>query len=207
MKILSHRGYWKSSEEKNTQIAFDRSFELGFGTETDVRDLGGTLVISHDPPSSLDILTLDDFLSWHSRYQSDLPLALNIKADGLAAPLHSQMKNRGLLDWFVFDMSIPDMRHHLAAGNPVFVRMSEHEQSPPWIDQAQGVWLDAFDRDWYTANDIKRILEKGLRVCIVSPELHKRPHLELWSQIKPLRNEDRLLLCTDLPEAARDFFS
>ena len=27
-----------------------RSFDLGFGTETDVRDRGGELVISHDPP-------------------------------------------------------------------------------------------------------------------------------------------------------------
>lgn len=207
MKILSHRGYWHAAEEKNAKIAFERSFKLGFGTETDVRDLAGTLVISHDPPSGLDSLSLEKFLSWHSQYQSDLPLALNIKADGLAAPLNSLMKNRGPLDWFVFDMSIPDMRHHLAVGNPVFVRMSEYEQSPPWIDRAQGVWLDAFDRDWYTTKDIERILETGLRVCIVSPELHKRPHLDLWAQIKPLRNQDRLLLCTDVPEAARDFFS
>ncbi|HDG1702299.1 TPA: hypothetical protein PFE33_004667, partial [Kluyvera ascorbata] len=34
--------------EKNTQTAFERSFSLGFGTETDIRDFGGELVISHD---------------------------------------------------------------------------------------------------------------------------------------------------------------
>ena len=48
MEILSHRGYWKNEGEKNTKIAFERSFQLGFGTETDIRDYKGELVISHD---------------------------------------------------------------------------------------------------------------------------------------------------------------
>ena len=52
MKILSHRGYWKTAEEKNTATAMHRSFSLGFGTETDVRDYNGKLVISHDIPDS-----------------------------------------------------------------------------------------------------------------------------------------------------------
>lgn len=38
MKIISHRGFWHNPSEKNTEMAFCRSFELGFGTETDVRD-------------------------------------------------------------------------------------------------------------------------------------------------------------------------
>ena len=39
MQVISHRGYWKAASEKNTQTAFKRSFSLGYGTETDVRDL------------------------------------------------------------------------------------------------------------------------------------------------------------------------
>jgi glycerophosphoryl diester phosphodiesterase len=45
MKIMSHRGYWRGEDEKNTTTAFSRSFDLGFGTETDVRDALGQLVI------------------------------------------------------------------------------------------------------------------------------------------------------------------
>ena len=48
MIILSHRGYWKDVNEKNQQVSFERSFSLGFGTETDIRDYKGELVISHD---------------------------------------------------------------------------------------------------------------------------------------------------------------
>ena len=51
MKILSHRGFWREVAEKNKLVAFDYSFSLGFGTETDVRDFGGELVISHDIPN------------------------------------------------------------------------------------------------------------------------------------------------------------
>lgn len=48
MIVLSHRGYWKNSLEKNKFVAFERSFSMGFGTETDIRDFNGELVISHD---------------------------------------------------------------------------------------------------------------------------------------------------------------
>ena len=67
MKILSHRGYWNNLTEKNSKSAFRRSFQLGFGTETDVRDLNGELVISHDMPI-FDEATLPfyNFLSIYS---------------------------------------------------------------------------------------------------------------------------------------------
>ena len=62
MIIISHRGYWKCVDEKNTEIAFSRSFELDFGTETDVRDCLGKLVISHDMPDGSEI-HFEEFLS------------------------------------------------------------------------------------------------------------------------------------------------
>jgi len=48
MKVLSHRGYWKSDCEKNSESAFRRSFQLGFGTETDLRDLNGEMISPED---------------------------------------------------------------------------------------------------------------------------------------------------------------
>ena len=62
MQVISHRGYWKTAAEKNTATAFARSFEMGFGTETDVRDLNGLLVISHDMPQH-PTMTLRQYLA------------------------------------------------------------------------------------------------------------------------------------------------
>jgi glycerophosphoryl diester phosphodiesterase len=50
--VLSHRGYWLTETEKNSPSAFTRSFAMGFGTETDIRDRNSKLVISHDMPDS-----------------------------------------------------------------------------------------------------------------------------------------------------------
>lgn len=198
MKILSHRGYWKQPDEKNSEVAFKRSFELGFGTETDIRDQGGKLVISHDMPLGGE-MPLESFLELSSA--KALPMAINIKSDGLAAQLAIEFKNCKH-DWFVFDMSIPDMRVHLNVGNPVFARMSEVEPAPPWLDECKGVWIDSFSDTWFAEGDLRALLGRGLQICVVSPELHKRQHAPLWQLLFPLRSEPGLMLCTDIPEDA-----
>lgn len=207
MKILSHRGYWRHVEEKNKAAAFRRTFEMGFGTETDVRDLNGRLVISHDPATE-DSMPFTEFLRIAKAHGSPLPLAINVKSDGLAGLIHQEMFAIGIEDWFVFDMSIPDMRCHLQERNPVFTRMSEVERSPAWLDDAQGVWLDAFEGQWYDAKVLRDLLDMGKRVCAVSPDLHRRPHLAYWAWLKKhdLQRHEAMLLCTDYPEDARSYF-
>ncbi|MCH7379683.1 MULTISPECIES: phosphodiesterase [Acinetobacter] len=204
MIILSHRGYWRQIKEKNTIAAFMHSFNLGFGTETDIRDLNGTLVISHDMPNN-HAISFKDFLDIYSG--SDLPLALNVKADGLAETLKMYMENIPNTNWFVFDMSIPDMRAYIKLGLPIFTRMSEVEQHPIWFDQAVGVWLDSFSEEWYNSTIIENFLIQGKKVCIVSSELHGRDKTSLWSLIRPLSHYSQLMLCTDIPEEAKAYFS
>jgi glycerophosphoryl diester phosphodiesterase len=203
VKIISHRGFWHVQSEKNTETAFCRSFELGFGTETDVRDSLGELVISHDMPSGEE-MTLSTLLSLMGKDQQ--LLAINIKADGLAKLLCKTMSDYCRTNWFVFDMSIPDTRDHLAAGNPVFVRMSEVELNPVWIDRVEGVWLDSFDNEWFDHSLILALISRGKRVCVVSSELHGREYTNLWNKLLPLATEEKLVLCTDFPVKAKEFF-
>jgi len=198
VKVLSHRGYWRSASEKNTAQAFGRSFALGYGTETDVRDAHGRLVISHDMAGA-QAMALAEFLRLARGLRA--PLAMNIKADGLAAELARAFTGHGL-DWFAFDMSVPDMRAHLQQGNPVFGRMSEVERDPPWFDALQGIWLDGFEGLWFDAELVRSLLGRGKRVCVVSPELHRRAPEALWQMLAPLREAPGLMLCTDLPEQA-----
>lgn len=203
MQIISHRGYWRSREEKNSRLAFSRSFDLGFGTETDIRDLDGRLVISHDPPTR-DALGFHELLEL--RGDRNLPLALNIKSDGLAALVKSAATQAGLQNYFVFDMSVPDMRHYRESGIPYYTRLSEYEQKPAFLEQASGVWLDAFESTWFTVDTIASLLASELAVCVVSSELHQRDHRNLWQLLQPLKHRSDLMLCTDLPEEARQHF-
>lgn len=202
MIVLSHRGYWVSPREKNTEMAFHHSFDSGYGTETDLRDCLGQLVMSHDMPNGSEV-RLEQFLNILNG--RNLPLAINIKSDGMALLLKNIFNHYQVADWFVFDMSIPDTRAQLQAGNPVFVRMSEVEQHPAWLEQAAGVWLDGFDSVWYNAKIIEGLLEKNKRVCVVSEDLHSRPHKSQWEMLSKITSPD-LMLCTDHPEQASKFF-
>ena len=128
MIIISHRGYWKSAQEKNTQVSFDRSFSLEFGTETDLRDRFGKLVISHDPAGE-SALPAEIFFSTYRQHVQDLPLALNIKADGLQKLLAAALMEYQIQNYFVFDMSVPDMIAYIKSGLRVFTRQSDYEQN------------------------------------------------------------------------------
>lgn len=202
MEILSHRGYWRAAHEKNKAEAFARSFEMGIGTETDIRDHNGRLVIAHDPPNGSE-LTFEAMLDILG--DRDLPLALNIKADGLAEEIQATMARRGLTRWFTFDMSAPELIRQLRLSMPAFTRMSEYERDPILLEDADGVWLDAFNDDWFGAEDIRFLLGQDKKVCLVSPELHGRDPLKFWAMLKDNKlNTTPIMVCTDLPEALAD---
>lgn len=207
MIIISHRGYWKTAEEKNTAVAFDRSFALGYGTETDLRDLDGQLVVSHDPPHK-GAISAGDMFSQVSAHDPDLIMALNIKADGLQAMVSDAVKRHGLTGCFVFDMAVPDAVQWLKTDIAVFTRHSDVEDVPALYDQAAGIWLDAFQSDWWDMSTITAHLEAGMRVAVVSPELHGRSHTSVWAMMRDsaICQSDDIILCTDIPETAKEFF-
>ena len=207
MEIISHRGYWKKLDEKNLPVSFFRSFQLGFGVETDIRDYKGELVISHDIPDSKSML-LTDFFEINKETNCDRKLALNIKADGLYCLVADKIGAFGITNYFVFDMSVPDTLDYAKKRLPFFSRQSEYEPVPILYNETSGIWLDAFNYEWYNDKTIKDHLEKGKSVAIVSSEIHNRDQLVLWDWIRKthLHKLSQLILCTDFPEEAVSFF-
>lgn len=207
VKILSHRGYWTAPPERNTRAAFERSFAAGLGTELDLRDLGGELVIAHDPPAA-GALAAERVFELLARHDPALPLAVNIKADGLQAPLAALIARTGLRDAFVFDMSVPDTLQWQRTQVPVFVRHSDVEPDPVLYEGAAGVWLDGFGGDWWDTDVVRRHLAAGKRVCVVSPELHGRDPRPVWERLAAgdFAAGAALMLCTDHPGEARERF-
>ncbi|PHJ63517.1 hypothetical protein VF14_30760 [Nostoc linckia z18] len=207
MQILSHRGYWKGNHEKNQEVAFHRSFKLAFGTETDLRDLAGELVISHDPPVGEEI-TVEKFFQLYREYDNDLPLALNIKSDGLQTRLKVLLEKYSITNYFVFDMSLTDAWLWLNQGFRIFTRESEFEPTPYFQEQAVGIWIDCFLSDWVNEQIITKYLQHGKQVCLVSPELHHREYLSFWKYLNtlPIIQYPNLMICTDYPEEAKIVF-
>jgi hypothetical protein len=207
--ILSHRGWWKTDAEKNSREAFQRSFEHGWGAELDVRDFQGGLVVSHDPPKE-GKFPFGDLLGLYRQAGCQGTLAINIKADGLQSLLKAVLQQYEIDNYFVFDMSIPDALGYLKADIRAFTRQSEYETQPAFLEQAAGVWLDAFHGPWADDSVIERHMAVGRPVALVSPELHRRPHLDEWAAWRELEQRagtnNLLMLCTDFPDEAERFF-
>lgn len=209
MKILSHRGYWKKEIEKNQIIAFERSFSFGFGTETDIRDFNGELVISHDIADE-KCISVEDFFKIYNKYDNTLPLALNIKSDGLQVKLKELLTEYNITKYFVFDMSVPDGLQYLKQDIKAFTRESEYEEKPSFYSESTGIWLDEFKNHWIDEKVLEKHIINKKEICIVSPDLHKRDYDKEWQDYKNIENKlniNTIMLCTDYPEIAKKYFS
>ena len=220
--IIAHRGWWEAPEEKNTEQAFIKALQAGFGIETDIRDLDGQLVIAHDIPTlastPMPVARFFELYNQHTATHTVAPmLALNIKCDGLTAPLRQLLEHYNIQRYFVFDMSIPDTLHYIRAGLNTFTRWSDIEPEPLLLDKCNGVWVDAFYSDWVsfplTHPKVSSEAFNQQPLCLVSPELHKRQSYKaIWQQwqqqlVASTLNPNQLFLCTDFPMEAFTFFN
>jgi hypothetical protein len=209
--ILAHRGMFLSVSEKNSPKSLIRALDEGFGIETDLRDLDGRVVISHDPPrGSFLPSTFEWLLEQIISSPSAGRIGLNIKSDGLAVMIESELKAIGLdaNQFFVFDMSVPDGLSYLKGCIPVYSRISDYEPVPAFLGKAKGVWVDNFSGCFQQAKHAKDLMDQGVRVAIVSPELHHRNHESVWNEIIDLELHLSPLfeLCTDFPVEAFNRF-
>lgn len=215
VQILCHRGWWTTPDERNSRHALGRAFAAGHGVETDLRDLAGRLVVSHDPPGAdpdADLPDLADLLGLYLQHPRTT-LALNVKADGLAVRVAKALAEAGLAGpeagVYAFDASVPDTLAWLRAGVPVFTRHSDVEPDPVLYEQASGVWLDDLGPSrWWSTGTVRAHLDAGKRVAVVSPELHGRDHRDAWDALldPALAGAEHLALCTDLPGEATKVF-
>lgn len=208
MKILSHRGWWMDFEsESNKRISFERSFDAGFGTETDLRDICGRIVISHDMPAG-DEISFEELLQVMDG--RNLPLALNIKADGMSCAVQQLLEQYGQTEYFMFDMSIPELVYEIGhTALTVFTGCSDIVKIPPMYKKSAGIWLDSFYKPWYSVERIQGFLEEGKKVCIVSEDLHGRDYNKQWKMLKEsgLVDKNDMMLCTNYPEKAKEFLT
>ena len=152
---------------------------------------------------------MDDFFKLYKSIGNNLPLALNIKSDGLQKKLKRLIIKYSISNYFVFDMSIPDTLGYIKNSLNFFSRQSEFETIPSLYKESNGVWLDEFVSHWVTSKIIIGHFRKSKVVCIVSPELHGRSNIQEWANYKNFinkNNSDNLILCTDNPEDAKKYF-
>lgn len=214
MKIIAHRGLWNNPKEQNTSGAFLRALDHGWGIEFDVRDRDQKAVISHDMPSakSAGLREVLQKISGHPNFKESV-YAINIKSDGLEEELCRVVAEFEILEnSFVFDMSVPSMSVFCGrfSGKINFAtRQSDIEQSPVFYKFSKWVWMDELVKPWISRQAIMRHLRNHKSLCLVSSELHQRPHLKSWRLYASLSRQalDKIALCTDNALEAEYFFN
>ena len=209
MEILAHRGFWKIPDEKNSLLSIENALKNGWGIETDIRDYAGKLVISHNIATERCIET-ETVFSYYARQQCDSTLALNVKADGIQELVREELSKYEIENYFLFDMSVPEMVVNAEKHLNYYTRHSDIEENCVMYEDARGVWVDSFwDYAWLKPAVIERHLEAGKDVCIVSPELHGKDYNPIWKMLKDSKiyQSDYLKLCTDIPDLAAIFFA
>jgi hypothetical protein len=208
MKILAHRGYWNESIERNSPIALRTALEKGYGFESDVRDYMEKMVISHNIADA-SCQDAEEVFKWLHEYNDDYCFAINIKADGLKDILKDYFSKYSITNYFLFDMSVPQMVEFREMELRYFTRQSEVEPKPCMYEDAAGVWIDGFwSTDWITKELLEKHIQNGKEVCLVSPDLHgRKEYKDFW---KGLLNSGidlgKIILCTDHPDEAREYF-
>lgn len=209
MQIIAHRGDWTVPTEKNSRLALNQALLSGWGIETDIRDLNGELVISHDMALA-GCLSLETVLLDYCSIGSDSILALNIKSDGLANKLKILLHKYSINNYFCFDMSVPDTLSFINTNMVAAARLSEYETEGLLSDMAPVLWIDGFEDMVLDKVRLRQWLFSGKKVCLVSPELHAREPWSFWGELislpEDLVTHQNIMLCTDLPFRAEVYF-
>lgn len=164
-----------------------------YGLEIDVRDSIGELVISHDSSSGNEI-TLNNYLK-HT--DSKKLIAINIKSSEIENKLKQILQTNNITNYFTFDWSVPSLIKAIQIQLICAFRLSEYEKEI--IPNCSWAWLDAFHSIWYDETLLDSLKNKGLKIAIVSPELHNRKS-EL-PKVKEIVKSGKVdAICTDLPE-------
>lgn len=209
MGLIAHRGFWGKNEEKNTLHAFERAFKNGYGVETDLRDYREKLVVSHNIANE-NCVDVETFFQLYRECHSEALLALNVKADGIQVLLEPLLEKYDIANYFLFDMSIPELVVNANRNLHFYTRNSDIEKECVLYDNAAGVWLDAFfDEHWLTEKIVMQHIAQGMKVCIVSPELHGYDPMRVWEMLRmtDLYKSDLVTLCTDIPDRAQEYFN
>lgn len=171
------------------------------GVEIDVRSNSNGLYLAHDP--FVPGVSLEVFLE---NYNHTF-LVLNVKEDGLEQRCLELLARYNVHDYFFLDQPAPSLiRRGLGGSHDGACRYSEYEHFESVALVAtfcDWVWLDSFHVSRVDETSISSLRSLGLKICVVSPELHSKDRVgEVESLVKGFQHLRFIpdAVCTKFPE-------
>ncbi len=182
-------------------IAELQTTPASFGVEIDVRSGERGLYLAHDAFMLGDLL--DDWLKFYTHRL----LIVNVKEDGLEDEILHLLKRHSVSSFFFLDQALPTIiRRGIAGNRDSALRISEYES----IESAQKLagfcgwaWVDFFHQPELSQEKVRQLRALGLKVCLVSPELHASERVNQIAILQGQLSEAHLFVeavCTKFPE-------
>ena len=170
------------------------------GVEVDLHAFGDRLIVHHDPyQTGLD---LD---AWLAAFRH-MFVIFNIKEEGIERDVRDRAVAAGIERFFMLDLSFPALIKMAKSGERrLAVRVSEYEpvqQALRLAGLVDWVWLDVFSGFPIDKAEVEALKRAGLKLCLVSPELHGRDVAEI-AEMQARMARDGLLIdavCTKQPD-------
>jgi hypothetical protein len=153
----------------------------GEAIEFDVRDSNGKCIVEHD--AFQNGLDFEVFLKRIGKRF----LIVNIKSEGIEKRVLELLDMYNLHEFFLLDCSFPKIVE-LSKQNErrIAIRFSEYESLETVLSlegKIDWVWVDCFTKFILTREISERLHLAGFKICLVSPELQKRPEeLEFYAK-------------------------
>lgn len=142
-----------------------------YGVEIDIRSYNSKLILSHDP-----FIKGEGFENWLKFYKHSF-LIINIKEEGLEPEIIKILKRFKLKNYFFLDQSFPFIIKYANLLNKnSAIRFSDYECFETVLSSKRKVswiWVDFFNNFPLNLKNINSLKNTKLKICLVSPELHK----------------------------------
>ena len=166
----------------------------------DLHAYGDRLVVHHDPcREGLD------FNEWLAAFRHAF-IIFNIKEEGIEREVRDRAVAAGIERFFMLDLSFPALIKMARLGERrLAVRVSEYEpiqQALLLAEMVDWVWLDVFFGFPISRAEAHALRAAGLKLCLVSPELHGR-EVEEIAEMQNRMARDGLAMdavCTKRPD-------
>jgi hypothetical protein len=144
-----------------------------YGVEVDIRNIGSRLVLNHEPYGGGE-----EFGDYCKEFSHAFMIA-NVKTEGIEEDVLAVLEERGIVDFFLLDLTFPSMVRLSRAGETrLAVRFSEYEPIEAALcakGMAKWAWVDTFTRLPLDAESSARLRKAGFKTCLVCPERWGRP--------------------------------
>ena len=189
-----------------------KNISSAYGIEVDVRYHKNDLILSHDPFDHHNRKN-DKLIDLLKIWSNEGPLVLNLKSEGIENLCIEAIRRYEIKNWFFLDMSMPYFikyseeayakRIKNFSAENLAVRFSDKEPieyALSFENKASWIWVDYFKDFPLNRENYFLLKRKNFKICLVSPEIQKKPFLKTKDLVEICSNLKIDAVCTKIPD-------